>query len=427
MSSATFANFGEVREFLVGYMPKPGTMRQAYTLERMQLLMELLGNPQDSYKVVHVAGTSGKTSTAYYMAGMLRQAGCTVGLTVSPHIDEINERVQIDMIPLAEAEYCDLFGKFIDAISRTSAKPTYFELLVAFAYWVFASKKVDYAVVEVGLGGLLDATNVVNRSDKLCIVTDIGLDHMEILGRTVAAVAAQKAGIIRPSNHVYMYEQGDEVMSVVRDVCDQNQATLHEVVKMPAKDLPNNMPLFQRRNWYLVWSTYQFLMKRDNLDDLTEAQLAASTAVYVPARMEIISLKSGQTLVLDGAHNAQKMAVFIKSLRARFPGQQVSVLMSLNKNKDFQLKPCLEEITSIANHLIITSFGADQDMHHESIKPLKIAQTCHVIGYDDWETISNSQEAYKALLNRPEPILLITGSFYLLNYIRPLIQASPKP
>ena len=216
-------------------------------------------------------------------------------------------------------------------------------------------------------------------------------------------------------------------MDVIREVCEQNQATLHEVWEVPAHELPSNLPLFQRRNWYLAWSAYEFLVDRDKLPQASEEKLAATTAAYIPARMEIIPLKAGKTLVLDGAHNAQKIAVLMKSLKARFPKATFAVMLSFGQNKDFQLRSSLAEITAVADHLIITSFGNPKDVYKTSINPIKIAEQCHVLGYDAWESISDTDKAYKALIKRPESVLLVTGSFYLLHGLRPLIEKSPKP
>jgi dihydrofolate synthase/folylpolyglutamate synthase len=403
-------------------MPPIGGLQQAYRLDRIEKLVEILGNPQHEFKVVHVAGTSGKTSTCYYMASLLQLAGKKVGLTVSPHVDQVNERLQINLIPLEESRYCAYFTEFLELVTASKIKPTYFELLVAFAYWVFAKEKVEYAVVEVGLGGLLDSTNVIMRPDKVCVITDIGLDHTHILGRTLAEIAAQKAGIIKPHNPVFMYEQDEAVMTVAREVCEQQHAELHEVWPLAAKELPTNLPLFQRRNWYLAWSVYQFVRDRDGLSELNERQIQESTEVLVPARMEIIEL-AGKIVVMDGAHNPQKMQAFIKSLKSRFPKAHFAVMFALANHKNESLKATLKVITPVASHLIITSFDVNEDNHHRSVAPMKVAEAYHTMGYDNWETISNPEQAFAALCNRPEEVIVVTGSFYLLNHVRPYIKS----
>ena len=165
--------------------------RTAYTLDVMKALMEHLGNPQNQLRVLHVAGTSGKTSTAYYCAALLKEAGKKVGLSVSPHVDTVNERLQINGQPMPEAEFCKVLSEFLDVVAESGIKPSYFELLVAMTYWEFARQKVDYAVIEVGLGGLRDGTNVIERADKVCLITDIGLDHTEILGHTLTKITGE--------------------------------------------------------------------------------------------------------------------------------------------------------------------------------------------------------------------------------------------
>jgi dihydrofolate synthase/folylpolyglutamate synthase len=413
-------NFQEIHKILSKHVPPLRSFRGAYTLERMQKLMDALGNPQNSYKVIHVAGTSGKTSTSYYMAALLKAAGKKVGLTVSPHIDEVNERVQINLKPLSESAFCREFSVFLNLVDKTTLNPTYFELLVAFAFWEFAREKVDYAVIEVGLGGLLDGTNVINRADKVCVITDIGLDHTQVLGETITAITAQKAGIIQPHNKVFAYEQNDEVMDILREVTAQLQAELHEVWPLKTSELPKNLPLYQRRNWYLALITYDFLSKRDGLPGLNEAQLAQTTQTYIPARMEIVAVGK-KTLVLDGAHNAQKMHALVGSMKQRFKGQTCAVMFGLVQSRTSRTVSTLEEISSLANHLIITSFDTEQDLRKVSVDPIKTAKLCDKMGYTSYEIINVPEQALKNLLQRPEEVLLITGSFYLLNHIRPVL------
>lgn len=412
--------FEDARTLLSHYVPPARSQREAYTLGLMSKLMDYLDNPQDTYKVIHIAGTSGKTSTAYYMAALLGQTGKKVGLTVSPHIDEVNERVQLNLQPLNETAYCRRLNEFLRLIDDSGLKPTYFELLVAFAYWVFAVEKVDYAVVEVGLGGLLDGTNVIHNSSKIAIITDIGYDHTHVLGKSLPEITSQKAGIIKPHNVAIMYEQDLEIMQVVREVCQQQQAELHEIEPRPAKELPDNLPLFQRRNWYLAFSAYTFVANRDSLADLTPEQLASTTSTYIPARMEIVE-KNDKTLVLDGAHNAQKIETLIKSMKRRFPTQETAVLFSLVQSKSTRTRAALKEVIKIAEHIIITSFDIEQDLRKLSTSSLKIAQYCDELGFNNFEIIEDPAQAYKALLKRSEPVLLITGSFYLLNHIRPIV------
>jgi dihydrofolate synthase/folylpolyglutamate synthase len=167
------------------------------TTARTLEIAGLVGNPQDHLRVIHLAGTSGKTSTSYYIAGLLKAGGMKVGLTVSPHVTAITERVQINNIPLSETEFCRYMSEFLPLVTADEERlPSYFEVMMVFALWVFDKSNVDYAVVETGLGGLHDSSNICRRTDKICIITDIGVDHTHVLGDTIEKIATHKAGII---------------------------------------------------------------------------------------------------------------------------------------------------------------------------------------------------------------------------------------
>jgi dihydrofolate synthase/folylpolyglutamate synthase len=395
-------------------------MQRNYTLDRMRQLMDSLGNPQDTYKVVHVAGTSGKTSTSYYMAALLTQTGAKVGLTVSPHIDEVNERVQLNLVPLPEAEYCRELTEFLQIIESGPLQPTYFELLVAFAYWEFARQQVDYAVVEVGLGGLMDGTNVVSRSDKLCIITDIGLDHMAVLGDNLPAIAAQKAGIILPQNDVFVHTQPMEVMQVFHGTAADKQAHLHEI----AADMldGSDLPRFQQRNWTLAKAAFDFLTARDGLPQSDTADVMASQQVVVPGRMEVIQLRS-KTIVLDGAHNAQKMGALTAVMRERFAGQSVAVLLAMVEDKQEQLEAVVALLATYVDALIATGFHPDQDLPRNPLSLEAIQAMARQAGIHDTAATADPNQALEQLLARPEPVLLVTGSLYLVAFLRARLRA----
>lgn len=412
-------NFSDVHTILKKYVPSARSMRRAYTLERITQLMEALGNPQENYRVIHVAGTSGKTSTCYYIAALLGQTGKKIGMTVSPHIDEVNERLQINLTPLPEKQYCQALNEFISILNKLSIKPTYFELLVAFAYWEFARQKVDYAVVEVGLGGLLDGTNVVNRSDKVCVITDIGLDHTNFLGTNTTAITAQKTGIIKKGNAVFSYAQPDKVMDVLRKRSDKYQAKLYEIKPQTTK-ITVDLPLFQQRNWQLAKEAADYVVERDGLPRLTYLQLEISTKTLIPARMEVIKI-SGKTLIMDGSHNDQKMKVLVGSIEASFPSQKAAILISLVAGRNRPPRKVFKQLSKIASSVILTSFSMEQDLHQFPIKPEKLADVCAGLGIEKIIVIQNPVMAFDELLKQPEPLLLVTGSFYLLNHIRPLI------
>lgn len=408
----TIRNLDEANRVLFDYVPLVAQVTGTdMTLARIRPLMQLLGDPQERLRVVHIAGTSGKTSTAYYMAELLKAAGKKVGLTVSPHIDTIRERVQIDGVPLREEEFCKLLGEFLEIIKAAVEKPTYFELLYAFAIWVFEGQHVDYAVVETGMGGLHDATNVITKAAKVCAITDIGLDHTHILGESLGEITAQKVGIVQPGNHLFMYEQDAEVMKVIAENLKSKQATLHLV---KTATLANHMPAFQQRNWILAHSVYEYLAKRDALPHLTRQALGKTMTLHIPGRMEIRQLH-GKTLIMDGAHNAQKMSSFLDSFRQLYPNDRPVILVGLKDGKEYA--EVVSALTAVANRVIATAFHTTQDLPVRSMSPEELAQAFSFAGIKA-SAISEQHEAYRALLNGDEKVCIITGSFYLLSQIR---------
>jgi dihydrofolate synthase/folylpolyglutamate synthase len=414
-------SFTEVQQELKQYVPAAGTLGAHYRLVGMRRLMAALGNPQEAYRVIHVAGTSGKTSTSYFAAALLQAAGQKVGLTVSPHIDEVNERVQINLTPLAETIYCQEFTEFLAIVRQADLRPTYFELLIAFAYWEFARQSVDYAVVEVGLGGLLDGTNVIDRADKVCVITDIGLDHTQILGSDLASIAAQKAGIIQRHNPVFSYPQAAPAMAVIRQTCRQRTAALHEIALPLSTEASSGVPSFQARNWGLAYAAVQYVVERDELPSVAADVLRQTRLTLVPARMEARAW-GGKVIIFDGAHNAQKMSMLSLAMRQRYAPTEVAALFGLVADKDDQLQAAVAEVAAMAQAIITTSFPAGQDLPRVTLPAAEVAVACQSAGCTDVRAAADVKAAVGLLLARPEPVLLVTGSFYLIQVVRLILR-----
>lgn len=412
----TIKNLAEANEALLSYAEREPRIGKNFTLERVRPLMEAAGNPQDRLKVVHVAGTSGKTSTSYFMAALLSAGGKKTGLTISPHVDSVTERIQIGGVPLTEKAFCNELGGFLDIVESAGQHPSYFELLYAFALWVFDKHKVDYAVLETGVGGLYDATNVTARPDKVCVITDIGFDHTHLLGNTLTKIASQKIGIVHKHNVVFMYEQAEEIMKVVRKWTEKYQAEVHLIEETePTPKDPKNMAYYQQRNWNLAYEVYRYLEKRDNLKHLTSQVLQRTKEISVPGRMDIRKVND-KTLVMDGAHNVQKMTAFITSFQKLYPDTRPAVLVSLKYNKDYEdIAPLL---VPFASRIIVTSFDATQDSKIHSMDPETLAKSLQAAGAQNVEIIRDQLKAAEALLGSPEQVCVITGSFYLLGRLR---------
>lgn len=410
----SIANFAEARERLsLFYMVSSG-----YKLDAVKQFLSYLGNPQDNLKVVHIAGTSGKTSTAYYCAALLKAAGYKVGLTVSPHVDEINERVQINLVPLPEDVFCKELDTLLALVVESGLKLSYFEIMVAFAYWKFAKDKVDYAVVEVGLGGRIDGTNVVSRSDKVCAITDIGFDHTKILGTTLPEITAEKAGIIGEYNEVFTHRQASEVLDVIKDASKKQHAKLHIVDEK--NDLRFvDLPLFQRHNIQLAVAVCTAVLARGH-KKLVDSCIAEAARAYIPARMEIVEY-AGKTIIVDGAHNGQKLHTLLASIADRYPGLAIAGLVAFVDGDEVRMSEGVHELIKNLNYIIVTEFKSEQDVPKQSVSAKFIVETCKRNGFGSIEEAAEPEKALTQLLKQPEPILLVTGSFYLLNHVRPHI------
>ncbi|MEO6513328.1 MAG: Mur ligase family protein [Candidatus Saccharimonadales bacterium] len=407
-------NFDEARSALKQFYNHAAE----YKLDAIRDFMAFLGNPQDSVRVIHVAGTSGKTSTAYYIAGLLKAAGYSTGLTTSPHVDEINERVQIDLLPLPEPIFCEQLTEFLQLVEESRLQLSYFEVMVAFAYWYFAKVRVDVAVIEVGLGGRIDGTNVVTRTDKLCVITNIGFDHTKILGDTLSAITREKAGIILAGSEVFTHQQDSEIFDVITEVCHEHNTTLHVVVEAERPELAE-LPRFQRHNIQLaIAATSQFLAEKDKT--LTPVIIEQATHTYIPARMERVTYR-GKRLILDGAHNGQKLSVLLKSLTEMYPRQDIAAIVAFVAGDEPRMRQGLQEIMLVAKHIIVTEFSVEQDVPKHAVPATEIATWCKEQGFESVEVETQPLVALDILQARSEPLLLVTGSFYLLNHIRPHI------
>lgn len=381
------------------------------TLERMWPLLDATGNPHQRLRTVHIAGTSGKTSTAYYMAALIKSAGQKVGLAVSPNVGSITERIQINGRPISDQQFCSELGIFMDLVKSASIVPSYFELMTAFTLWVLDRQAVAYVVVETGLGGLHDATNVLQRPDKVCIITDIGFDHTEILGNSLDAIAAQKAGIIHQHNQVFMYQQPKEVMQTIEKRISEQAAKLNLV--RPA-DGNLNLKGYQARNWQLARSVYDFLQINEGLSKLSNQELIMTQQTRIPGRMEVHHIK-GKTLILDGAHNTQKMTALINTLKHGYPNAKPAVLIGLKQGKDSG--EIIDVLKPIAQRVIATRFEVEQDLKIKSIEAAELVKAFESHGMRA-VAVEDRQKALKQLIDGPETVCLVTGSLYLIGQIK---------
>lgn len=415
-------NFKDVELALRPYVPLVKELTGKDTvLDRIKPLMVYLGHPENQLRTIHIAGTSGKTSTSYYIANMLCLAGQNVGLTVSPHIDKISERTQINGQPLDETLFSEYMSKFLEILDKTEIRPSYFEIIYTFSIWLFAKLKVDYAVIETGLGGLYDATNVVEREDKVCVITDIGYDHTNILGHTLEEITAQKVGIVHKNNPLLMYEQSPEIMEVIQKWAKKHQAKVHltsqkqEAARYAYGSSYDQLPEYQKRNWLLAYFVYRFVAKRDSLPELTDSLLAQSQQIVIPARMDITRVPN-HIVVMDGAHNFQKMKAFISSYKQMFPGNKPALMVAFKNDKAYL--EVLPDLKDLASEIIVTTFKTSQDLPVVSCPAEDIYNALKDIGANNISIEEDNLKAYKKLINSSSTNLVITGSFYLIAQLR---------
>ncbi len=379
-------------------------------IETMRALLDHLGNPERTYSLVHVAGTSGKTSTAYLIRALLESAGFRTGLTVSPHVVAVNERVQIGGLPLAEEKFVAYVREFLPLAESLGRELTYFELGVGLALWVFAREKVQYGVVEVGIGGTRDATNALQHPDKLCVVSAVGLDHTDLLGDSVDAIATHKAGIVGEGNTVVVVDQDEVVLDVVRD-------RAREVGGRVVVATPPEGARYQERNLALARCAVTELGRRSGF----EVPVIDAEAYTPPGRYEQFVI-DGRRVILDGAHNPQKMGGLVESLRADGLGP-VAVLGTLLQAPDTKLPATLSVLAPMVSHLVVPEYLlGDGDKVKQSYPAELVVEQARALGIDA-EPVRSVAEALEVLLQRPERVLVVTGSLYLASLVRPLLLA----
>ena len=381
-------------------------------------LAEFVGSPHKKLNVIHIAGTSGKTSTSYYVSSLLQASGLKVGLTVSPHIHSIAERALVNGRTLEDEVYLAYFREFYSYVHESGLAVSYFEFMMVFALWVFMKEDVDYAVIETGLGGLYDASNICQQPNKLCLITDIGLDHTHVLGNSLYEIATQKAGIVWKGNTVVAYRQSNDVTRVIEERVAE-QGAVWVKAEMQQFDDASSLPRFQQRNWHLAFKAYQTIARRDGLDELSEEQVAGTQHTEVPARMEHYSV-NGKVIIIDGAHNEQKMQTFFDSFTRLYPGIRPSVLLSLKEGKDLEAIAPL--IASHASNVIATEFTVEQDMPTGARSADEIATYLRSHGMSDVSVQQGTQKALDIMLDAKSDMILVIGSFFLASEVSKLLK-----
>lgn len=368
-------------------------------LQNVQRLQRLLDFPDRSFASIHVAGTNGKGSVCIKIATALEKAGYKVGLFTSPHLSSFRERIRIngEMIPEKAVEA--ILPNLFMMIKKAGIPATFFEITTFLAFLYFAQENIDFAVLETGLGGRLDATNVVTPC--LSIITSISLDHTEILGLTCEEIAREKGGIIKEGIPVII---GPRVpLAPIKAIADQKMS--------PCWQIEQTSPLFENENNSIAQAALEYLA---SLFDLSPEAIAQGLAAKQPCRLEILA---GPPLIaLDVAHNPDGICHLFQALQHQFPGKRLRLLFGLSKSKDLQ--GCLQHIVPQGTHFHLVEAtngrGAsiellNDHLHAFSIDPKRISLHASIA--------AAVQTARKEAFHQGE-LLVIFGSFFIMGEVR---------
>lgn len=418
-------------------------------LDRMHRLMELLGNPHRAFKSVHVAGTKGKGSTCEMTAAMLEGCGYTVGLYTSPHLMDLRERVRLNRMMISEKDFIATAQHVAEAehrLTEQEGEPTFFELTTAMAFVYFAEQAVDVAVVEVGLGGRLDSTNVL--TPEVTAITSISLDHTQILGATVEKIAREKAGIFKPGAAAVTVGQKPGVLEVLKQEAERAGATLgvlgQEIeysARFEARGKPGGVGMAAGPHMVVSVSgtraTFEHLvvpLRGEHqamncglalaiLDALNERGFRTPEervtrglgTVKLAGRMEMMAKQSPRVMV-DGAHNAESVKCLMKGVTATVAYDSLVVVFGCAADKD--IDGMLAELAHGADKVIFTKSG-----NARAADPRELSRKFTDASGKMCQSAPDAaaaMELAKRAVGR-EDLIVVTGSFYLVSEVRGLM------
>lgn len=409
-------------------------------LDRIEALLALVENPEKKVPTIHVAGTNGKGSTVSYLRALIQETGLTVGTFTSPYIESFNERIAIDGKAIPDEDLVILVEQIQPLVAQLDQQEavsgiTEFEILTVLGLMYFVEKKVDVAVIEVGLGGLLDSTNVVEP--MLTAITTIGMDHTDILGDTLEEIAAQKAGIIKTGIPVVTGNIQSQALAVIEAQAQEKQAKTYRFDQEYEVAYHNPDP-----QWGEIFDFYNEAGKLTELKtsllgqhQIENAGVAIQTfylfcqlkslpfkekevrdglkKTFWPARMERMSEEP--LIILDGAHNEHAMKRLVENMKREFKNYHINILFSALETKD--ISKMLEQLLEIPNsEITLTSF--------EYPKALDLAKNYQNVDESRITVASLWQFGLADLLERTssEDLILVTGSLYFVSEVRQLLQ-----
>lgn len=401
-------------------------------------LLDLLGNPQESLDCIHIGGTNGKGSTGSFLSNVLIQAGYKVGLFTSPYIERFNERIQINGIDIADEELGRLTGivkeKADIMLEEGYEHPTTFEILTAIGFMYFMERKVDYLVLEVGLGGRYDSTNIIKKP-LVSVITTIDYDHVDVLGDTLEKIAFQKGGIIKKDSLVVSYPQKEQAMKVLIDIADEMNASLYSfhLENVEIKDISRNGASFNFKykdyiledlkinmlGEYQVYNaslalTTIFILRENGLVSISDSDiLTGLEKTKWPGRLEVLG--ENPSFLIDGAHNVQGIDQLKKALKL-FSYKRLILGIAILKDKD--TSKMLELLAPMADLIIATEVRMPR-----KLDALELGDKMEKYKKDIYieKDIKGAVERALELANKDD-MIVFGGSLYLIGEVKTIFK-----
>ncbi|MFM0583717.1 bifunctional folylpolyglutamate synthase/dihydrofolate synthase [Streptococcus suis] len=386
-----------------------------YKMEKIEYALELLGNPQFAVPVIHVAGTNGKGSTIAFLRQLFQAHGLRVGSFVSPHMVSVHDRICIDSQPISDHDFQCYLQKVYDLEQEVAARYEpfrYFEVMVLIMFLYFQDQQPDLALVEVGIGGLLDTTNVV--APALSLITSIGMDHQDLLGSTLREIAEQKAGIIKENVPVVLGPLCPETTAICRHIAQDKQASVHQfgqeftykAGQFSNADIDLSELVLglaghhQEENAAVALQTFLLYMASSQQAISPQLIQQALAQTSWPGRLELVAQEP--TIYLDGAHNVPAIERLIEFIQEQ--EEPVTILFSALRRKDFQEMLELLEEKLPHTALVLTSFAYDGALSEENRQGRDYVEDYQQF-IEDWQSSEQG-------------ILIVTGSLYFISEVR---------
>ena len=411
------------------YLNRHGWSKTKNGFARAQALMKALGDPQKKLRFIHVAGTNGKGSTCAMLESVMRRAGYTTGLFPSPFIEDFTERIQVNAENISREDLARLTEVVAEAADRLEDHPAHFELITAIGMLYFAERGCDIVILEVGMGGERDATNVID-APEVAVICNIGLDHTEQLGDTVEKIAAVKAGIIKPGADAVVYDNIPSVLEVIEKRADREHCRMHlasdiEIVpvssdlhgqRFTAQGIEYRLSLLgshQLKNAQTALMTIQVMRERGWRIPDSAVQEGLSSVSW-PVRFEVMSYDP--VFIIDGGHNPQCAQAMGESIAQYFPGQKVTMLIGMLADKDY--KESIRQIIPYAAECV--TITPDNDLRalsaHELAETIR-AEGCPAEPVEAQDACASVREAISLALSKGRPVVAF-GSLYAAGTIR---------